>query len=553
MTISHPLLAPATTKTEDVTEVNDHTDIPRLMRAANDLAHRNITLSKAARGKKLLFLTMGSRGDVQPFAALALGLQRAGFVVSIMSNENHIPFLQDFGLHAVASHGDAEAWMHGEPEFLKSMADGDIWKIMGTIAERNKKEFPEVLRRELQEIEDFAPDAILYSTLEGTQANAVSYVRGIPAIPCDLFVMQASGSENSWADEPLWLPRFVHLALAAVFRSLFVVGEKDGKHDELKKRLPGCEPGLSTSVFQDADFLKPSVPILCGVSPSIVPSHSDWTTRPMLTGFWVVPEKEQCLQLASGNKNFGASDIDRLNEFFAAGDTPAYIGWGSMLAVSSQHMATLAVRSLKCAKMRGVILGGWAKLDPENLTDQPDSEELLDYANKNIIFVKSAPHEWLFPRCCAIVHHGGVGTTAAGLRSGRPSIVTPCGFDQFKNARMVAASGAGLALPRVSKVKPEAIAEALKRATTETKKGGLVETARNVGLRLRSEDGIGEATKILDEFFEKEIESEVWKMREERRRQQFRSRAESGILRKMALLAGFVCCHNWYAKREQTR
>merc|ERR1712125_192201 len=102
-----------------------------------------------------------------------------------------------------------------------------------------------------------------------------------------------------------------------------------------------------------------------------------------------------------------------------------------MLAVSQEHMACLAVRSLRKAGLRGIVLGGWAELCSEQLGGQPDSEELLNYASHSVLFIQSAPHEWLFPQCVAIVHHGGSGTTAAALRSGRPSIVTPCGFDQF--------------------------------------------------------------------------------------------------------------------------
>merc|ERR1719291_1300867 len=106
-------------------------------------------------------------------------------------------------------------------------------------------------------------------------------------------------------------------------------------------------------------------------------------------------------------------------------------------------MASLAVRALRCAGLRGIVLGGWARLSAEMLEGQPDGEDLTAYAAKNILFIASAPHEWLFPRCAAVVHHGGSGTTAAGLRSGRPSIITPCAFDQFANGRMVAESGAG--------------------------------------------------------------------------------------------------------------
>merc|ERR1719401_2607374 len=176
----------------------------------------------------------------------------------------------------------------------------------------------------------------------------------------------------------------------------------------------------------------------------------------------------------------GGSACEEVSCFLERGARPVYVGWGSMVAVSAEHMACLAVRALRRAGLRGVVLGGWAALSTDCLRGKPDSEDLLAYAAEHVLFVKTAPHEWLFPQCAAIVHHGGSGTTAAALRSGRPSIITPCGLDQFSNARMVARSGAGLALPRVSLVKPEALADAMRRAATDAE---LVGRAEEVGQR----------------------------------------------------------------------
>merc|ERR1711939_981043 len=116
-------------------------------------------------------------------------------------------------------------------------------------------------------------------------------------------------------------------------------------------------------------------------------------------------------------------------------------GWGSMVAVSEAHMTCLAVRSLMKAGLRGIILGGWAKLDPSMLKGQPDTEAMEAYVTENVLFLPSAPHEWLFPQCSVTAHHGGSGTTAAALRSGVPTIVTPCAFDQFDNAHLVQSNG----------------------------------------------------------------------------------------------------------------
>merc|ERR1719401_1165234 len=234
----------------------------------------------------------------------------------------------------------------------------------------------------------------------------------------------------------------------------------------------------------------------------------------------------------------GGSACEEVSCFLERGARPVYVGWGSMVAVSAEHMACLAVRALRRAGLRGVVLGGWAALSTDCLRGRPDSEDLLAYAAENVLFVKTAPHEWLFPQCAAIVHHGGSGTTAAALRSGRPSIITPCGFDQFSNARMVARSGAGLALPRVSRLEPSELADAMRLATAD---GALIQRAADVGQQLRTEDGPGAAVRIVDRFIAEELVTGVWEAKEERVRARFEQLAKPSVLVSLSLFLSRLC------------
>ncbi|KAL3902351.1 MAG: hypothetical protein SGPRY_012101 [Prymnesium sp.] len=137
-------------------------------------------------------------------------------------------------------------------------------------------------------------------------------------------------------------------------------------------------------------------------------------------------------------------------------ETPVYIGWGSMVSGDPAKMSELAIRALFQVGRRGVVVGGWANLSPSLLPqDMPDTKELMEFASKKIIFVKEAPHEWLFRRCAVIVHHGGAGTTAAALRSGVPSIVTPCFADQPELAAKTKALGVGIALKQFRTITPK--------------------------------------------------------------------------------------------------
>jgi len=143
-----------------------------------------------------------------------------------------------------------------------------------------------------------------------------------------------------------------------------------------------------------------------------------------------------------------------------------------------------------------------------------------------------------FPQCSAIVHHGGAGTTAAALRSGVPSVVTPFSFDQFDNAQLISNNGAGVAMRQFAKVTVADLAAALTRCTTNAK---LIATAHLLGEKLRSEDGLRNAVKVVDDFIVQEVDSGKWRLRSDRRAKQmmlFQARQSPGCL----AWVGRLCC-----------
>jgi len=511
---------------------------PALMRAAAQVASAG-ALSEESKGKRLLIFTNGSRGDVQPFAALASALQTVGFVVRVLTNVNHVSFMETFGLDAVGANMDAELCVREDPAMQKMMAEGKMLKLASNLAELNKKSFSKHFQVQLQAARSFQPEVILAGVVDLTQARAVGGVLNVPIVTCQLTCMVPTGKESSMLGEPSWLPGWCHLAAWRLMLFLWFAGEKDGKHAVLLKELPDCEPFLPVNMEQ-AYLLshKPVEPQLCGVSASVVERRTDWVHPPVLTGFWVVNSDEQLKRMLAGDASFGGTTVKVVDRFLQCGEPPAYLGWGSMLAVSPEHMACLAVRALRRTGLRGVVLGGWAKLSAQMLQGQPDSEELQAYAAENVLFIPTAPHEWLFPRCAVIVHHGGSGTTAAALRSGRPSVVTPCAFDQFANARLVAQSGTGIALRQFSKVSAVDLATALTRASTDEQ---MIHKAKTLGEQLRREDGLGAAVMELDHFVSQELVTGKWEARARAQQEEFRKLAQPSLLTRLSLCCSFIC------------
>ena len=154
----------------------------------------------------------------------------------------------------------------------------------------------------------------------------------------------------------------------------------------------GLKPFTPTSYYAGLE----QVTTLNGYSRHAVPMPQDWPANQHITGYWFLDEEA----------NWQPPDV--LVQFIAAGPAPVYVGFGSATGSDAQWLMQMIVGALVQSGQRGIIAQGWAGLHAEDL---PDSIHLL----------KSAPHAWLFPRMAGVVHHGGAGTTAAGLRAGVPS------------------------------------------------------------------------------------------------------------------------------------
>eukprot|EP00747_Dinoflagellata_sp_TGD_P008110 gnl/TRDRNA2_/TRDRNA2_117739_c0_seq1.p1 gnl/TRDRNA2_/TRDRNA2_117739_c0~~gnl/TRDRNA2_/TRDRNA2_117739_c0_seq1.p1 ORF type:complete len:278 (+),score=65.33 gnl/TRDRNA2_/TRDRNA2_117739_c0_seq1:50-835(+) len=230
-------------------------------------------------------------------------------------------------------------------------------------------------------------------------------------------------------------------------------------------------------------------------------------------------------------------DTAALDRFLASGPEPVYIGWGSLMCGTPETMCALALRALKIADVRGVVCGGWAGVTLDAVKGMPDEAELLKFVDKNVIFVATAAHEKLFPKCAAVVHHGGSGTTVAGFRSGRPSIITPVFYDQFDFAVKAETYKIGINAGHLPTVTPEVLAGHIKTCLTDEK---LKKTAKEYGEIMKGKSGAETSKNIIIDFFENEVRTgKVAKKAEisfEKRRVRAKALQESG---------GVPSCWDW--------
>jgi sterol 3beta-glucosyltransferase len=206
-------------------------------------------------------------------------------------------------------------------------------------------------------------------------------------------------------------------------------------------------------------------------SPSLVPTPADWPPDTVATGYWL---REQ-------GDSAGPVDLS-LESFVTAGTPPVYVGFGSSVGPDPARVGAAVSDAVRQVGIRAVIASGWGGLS--GVHDDPD-----------VLVIDSAPHHWLFPRVAAVVHHGGAGTTAAGLLAARPTVVCPFQGDQHFWGAAVHRAGAGPQPLPAKKLTPSRLAFAIRAAindpTMQTRIAGLAE-------RIAQEDGAARASEQIE-------------------------------------------------------
>jgi UDP:flavonoid glycosyltransferase YjiC (YdhE family) len=249
---------------------------------------------------------------------------------------------------------------------------------------------------------------------------------------------------------------------------IFWYGGNSG-YAQLKRRFPEEFTMKLYWPFTHMDD-RPLTPLLFAYSPVVLPRPSDWIAPNIhIPGYFFLDSPDEN-QLPPSLKNF----LD-------AGEPPVCISFGSMVNQEAERIH-LAVRgALAKTGSRGIFLSGWGGYRDDDMKG-------------NLLYLDSAPHDWLFPRCKAVIHHGGAGTTAAGLRAGIPNIVVPHTADQPFWGKRVAAIGAGPAPIPVKQLTSQRLVAALNQLNDPTLRARAQETGRLI----QSEDGVGQAVRIIE-------------------------------------------------------
>ncbi len=215
---------------------------------------------------------------------------------------------------------------------------------------------------------------------------------------------------------------------------------------------------------------KRGAPLLLAYSGEFLPRSREWPVNIETTGWWFLDE------------GAGWTPPPALEAFLAAGPPPVHVGFGSMAFEDSQATLRATLAAIKKVGARAILSAGWGGLTDETMPD-------------TVFAIDEAPHDWLFPRMAAIVHHGGAGTVGAAVRAGKPSVVTPFIVDQFPWARLLEARGVAPAPIPHRTLTAEALGEALTSALHDQ---AMRRRAEDLGEQVRAENGVGRAVAVIE-------------------------------------------------------
>lgn len=424
----------------------------------------------------VFIVTLGSRGDVQPYVALGQGFTAAGHTVTLCTSARFEPFITEHGLRY--------GYMNdGFVDLIESATGRELMedttnafqmmrtalRMMGQLSSLQRS----VIDDSWAATRDADPDVIVYHP-KAIGAPHFAEKLGIPCVMAPVVPILPTSAFPAIGFPPLPLRGTVGAEVAGWYNRatyLFTLKLGDligGRFIDEWRSAHGLPPRPPTAdMRRPVEGLPP--PVVHGYSRHVLPPPPDWPARATVAGYWFLDRAADW------------SPPAELQAFLDAGAPPVYVGFGSMAGRNPARLTRIVTAALELAGVRGIVATGWGGLDADDL---PDTIFKLD----------AAPHDWLFPRMAVVVHHGGAGTTAAGLRAGRPTVVCPFFGDQPFWGRRVHALGAGPP-PRLQKALTAIdLAAAIRRAAHPAVR----QRAEALGTKIRAEDGIATAVRAVE-------------------------------------------------------
>ncbi|OMP03860.1 UDP-glucuronosyl/UDP-glucosyltransferase [Corchorus capsularis] len=421
---------------------------------------------------KIAILVVGTRGDVQPFLAIAKRLQEFGHHVRLATHANFSSFVKSAGIDFYPLGGDPRVlagYMARNKGFIPS-GPGEISIQRKQLKAIIESLLPACTEPDIETGMPFRAQAIIANP----PAYGHAHVAEALSVPFHIFFTMPWTPTYEFPHPLARVPQSAGYWLSYIVVDLLIWWGIRGYINDFRKKKLKLAPIAYFSTYHGSISHLPTGYMW---SSHLVPKPKDWGPLVDVVGY--------CF-LNLGSKY---QPQEEFVQWIQKGSPPIYIGFGSMPLEDSGKTTDIILKALKDTGQRGIIDRGWGDLG--HFTEVPE----------NVFLLEECPHDWLFPQCAAVVHHGGAGTTATGLKAGCPTTIVPFFGDQFFWGERIHERGLGPSPIPISQLNVENLSNAIKFMLQPEVKSLAMELAKLI----ENEDGVAAAVDAFHRHLPPEI------------------------------------------------
>ncbi len=412
--------------------------------------------------------TYGTRGDLQPYIALALGLMDKGHKVTISATEDFKEFVEGFKIPFQPLFGNAEMMMNSTEgkAILKSENPIKLMKYYFKVLHNNREPLRKSYFNAISKVDFIIANSMtipIVSAITEKQNKKLALTYFMPpVVPTKEFPL----ADFDFLNFP-WYNKLTY-KIAQTFFWKFVKKDTNEYRSELGL------PILAKNLIHHID--KQKVLDLYCISPTLISQPKDWESHHKISGFLTIPIQKR-------EEHFLDKTSNELSEWLSQGSKPIYIGFGSNGVGNKEKFTSIISEVLDKTNERILFCIGWSLFD--NLPK-----------HKNLFVTKYVNHETILPKCKVGIFHGGAGTLAAMLRNNLPVIIVSFYTDQPTWGKIVERKKIGIHIPAKNLTGENLISAIQKVQINEIKNN-----VSAVGQQIRSENGLDNAINEIEKYF----------------------------------------------------
>lgn len=414
--------------------------------------------------------TYGTRGDLQPYVALALGLIDKGHKVTISATEDFKDFVEGFGVPFQPLYGNAETMMNSTEgqSILKSENPITLMKYYFKVLHDTRKPLRKSYEEAISKVDFIIANSMtlpIVSAIAEKQNKKIALTYFMPPV---VSTREFPLSDLDFFNFPLYNKLTYKIAHSFFWK--FVKEDTNEYRKELG--LPELKENLITYID------KQNILDLYCISPTLIQQPKDWDSHHKITGFLTVPKQKR-------EEHYLDKTPIELNEWLLQGDKPIYIGFGSNGIGNTEMFSKIITTILNKTNERILFCTGWSLFD--NLP-----------THKNLFVTKYVNHETVFPKCKIGIFHGGAGTLATMLRNELPVVIISFYTDQPTWGKIIEHKKLGVHIP-IKKLTADKLISAIQLAQTDEIKNNVL----SVGQTIRNEKGLENTVSEIENYFKK--------------------------------------------------